>query len=606
MMESTVEYLRTTRTSDRIMLGLAVIATILSILTYHVVMNESGMTGLNPHRVMGIILCDLIVLLTLCILVTRRFLRTWHSTRGASTRSSLQHRIILTFSLVAAIPTILISVFSTYFFSFGLQSWFDQKISKVLDQSIIVAHSYIAEHTLQLKETASLVASDLSNMYYDLIHDPVLFNKTLNAEAKVRSLSEAIVFQRGTHAILAQTALSFSLSFATIPLPLIERASKGEVVQVSSDPKKIRMLVKLKEYNDTYLLVGRLVDRKIIKHIDQTNGAAQQYNHLRNNISHMQIMFSLVFIFVALLLLLVAITWGSIFAGRIIRPIRKLVSATEKVQQGDLTVQVSEEGLSPDEIKVLTSAFNRMIKQIDRGQKDLLIAQRALAWSDVARRVAHEIKNPLTPIQLSAERLLKKFEQEVSDRESFKRYIETIIRHNNDIKTIVSEFVNFARLPAPTLAPCELVEVVTELVESRKSINDRINYSLISNEPVINFVFDATQLRQVMLNLIKNAEESLEEIEVNPTLTVHLEASVNQVVISVEDNGRGFNEELIHKATEAYVSSRAKGMGLGLAIVKKMVQDHFGTMKIENRIEGGAIVTLIFNTEDLRSKLNQG
>ena len=129
-----------------------------------------------------------------------------------------------------------------------------------------------------------------------------------------------------------------------------------------------------------------------------------------------------------------ATIWGRAFAERIVKPIRELVIAAEKVKGGDLSVQVPLVGLKKDEIKVLSSSFNRMVSQIDRQQKDLVVAQRSLAWSDVARRVAHEIKNPLTPIQLSAERLLKKYKCEVSDQESFEKYLNNILRHSNDIK----------------------------------------------------------------------------------------------------------------------------------------------------------------------------
>jgi two-component system nitrogen regulation sensor histidine kinase NtrY len=601
MVQKFFKYLKSTKISDRLMVAVACIALILSVITYKIITEESNMMSSNTSKIMWIILCDLIVVLALCVLVTRKFLKIWGA-QDSSSKSSLHHRIVLTFSLVAAVPTVLISIFSTYFFNYGLQSWFDQKISKVLDQSIIVARSYISEHTLQLKETTILVADDLSNMYYDLVRDPQLFSKTLSAEAEIRSLSEAIVFQRGTNTILAQTALSFSLSFSTIPMTLIERASKGDVVQVHSDPKKIRMLIKLKEYDDTYLLVGRLIDSKVIEHIDETNGAAEQYYRLRNNMSHIQIMFSIAFIFVALLLFLASISWGSVFATKIIKPIKKLVSATEKVQKGDLSVQIPEDSLSSDEISLLTRAFNRMIKQIDHQQKDLVIAQRALAWSDVARRVAHEIKNPLTPIQLSAERLLKKFENEVGDKIAFRRYIDTIIRHNNDIKTIVSEFVNFARLPTPIFTQGEIVSAISDVVESRKSINEKITYNFKTSSEKIDLVFDQKQIRQVMINLLKNAEESLEETKA-PAIDVILSASHESVEIAVSDNGHGFNSELLPIATEAYVGKRTKGMGLGLAIVKKIVQDHSGTISIKNNEQGGALINLVFDLAELSSKL---
>ena len=182
-------------------------------------------------------------------------------------------------------------------------------------------------------------------MYYDLIHSPDLFLKVINAQAELRSFDEAIVFQRNSNTILAQTSLSFSLAFMTIPAHLIDRANKGEVVQVDSDPSKIRILIKIKDYNDTYLLIGRLVDTKIIDHIDKTKGAVAEYEKLKNQIVAMQIKFSMVFILLSVVLLVASIIWGRRFAERIVRPIKELVIAAEKVKNGDFSVQVPIEGL---------------------------------------------------------------------------------------------------------------------------------------------------------------------------------------------------------------------------------------------------------------------
>lgn len=603
MFNNFLKSLKNFSAGNNIVLTLITIAIILSLITYYTLTKESRILGPNPNQVIGWVLADLAIFLSLGILFARKYIGIFFDKKKGHKSSKLQKRIIIAFSIVATLPTIIVSVFSAYFFNFGIQVWFDKKLSTTLDQSIIVAESYLAEHTIQLKNTARSIADDLSEMYYDLIHDHNLFIKSLNGEAEMRGLDEAIVFQRSTNTIIAQTPLSFSISFTTLPMHVIEKADKGDIVEIKSDPTKIKMLIKLNEYNDTYLLIGRLIDNKIIDHIDKTNGAAAEYYRLKKSISSMQVRFSIVFILVALVLLLAAISWGAIFAGQIVSPIRKLVIATEKVKDGDLTVQVPEENLIKDEIRILSSAFNRMIKQINRQQKELVIAQRALAWSDVARRVAHEIKNPLTPIQLSAERLHKKFENEISDKEGFYKYIQTIIRHTNDIKRIVSEFVNFARLPTPIFAKCEIIRLIKEIIESRRLINDRITYIFIVNEPEMELVCDLSQINQIMINLIKNAEEALEEVENSPIIKISLNKMQELISIQVQDNGPGFPNDLIDKATEAYVTKRAKGMGLGLAIVKKIVQDHLGSIEIFNQKNGGAIIKLTFNAQELKFKL---
>lgn len=591
--------------SGKLIFVLIIVAIILTCSTYYVISIESKSLGPDPSRVIGLILVDLAVFLFLGILLARKFLRDFIDKGERETSSKLQNRIIITFSLIATIPTIIVSVFSAYFFNFGIQSWFDKKISAVLDQSIIVAESYIDEHKLQLRETALSVADDLTEMYYNLIHNPLSFNEALNTEVEMRSLDEAIVFHRPTNTVIANTFLSFAISFATIPAHLMKRAEVGEIVEIKSDPKKIRMLTKLKDHNDIYLLVGRLIDAKIIDHIDKTNGAAEEYYRLKKHISSMQIKFSIVFIFIALLLLLSAISWGMIFATKIVKPIRKLVIATEKVKNGDLTIQVPEDLVNKDEISVLSSAFNRMIKQIDHQQRDLVIAQRALAWSDVARKVAHEIKNPLTPIHLASERLLRKFSNQVEDKAEFDKYIQMIIRHTDDIKKIVSEFVNFARLPAPIFTDCDLVILIKNMVESRKLINDKILYQCITTDQHIDFICDTTQINQIMVNLLKNAEESIGLTRFQQgVIAVSITKSNHQITITVNDNGVGFQANLIDRATEAYITTRSKGTGLGLAIIKKIAQDHCATLELANKHEGGAIVNITFNLDELKLKIH--
>ena len=515
----------------------------------------------------------------------------------------LRKRIIIAFSFGAAVPTIIVAVFSTYFFNFGVQAWFDDKVSRVLEQSIIVGESYVNEHILQLKETAISISDDYDDLYYKLLYNPELFQEILTGQAEMRALDEAIIFKKDTNTILAQTALSFSLSFLTIPSYVFDKVDKGEVVQISSDPTKLRILIKLRNYNNTYLLIGRLIDEKIIDHIDRTNGTAQEYFRLKSHIFDLEVKFAVIFILLAIILLLAAIIWGRHFAEQLVKPIRELVIAAEKVKNGDLTAQVPEEGLKKDEIKVLSLAFNRMVKQIDRQQRDLFIAQRALAWSDVARKVAHEIKNPLTPIQLAAERLLKKFKSQVEDKDSFEKYTNNIIKNSNEIRMIVSEFVNFARLPSPDFSKYEIVSIVNQLVDERRLINDKILYRVFSNVKLFELVCDVTQLNRVLVNLLQNAEDALESVAYQKQITVQIMVDGDFVAISVSDNGVGFSSQVLENATKAYFTTKVKGTGLGLAIVEKIVQDHRGTLNIFNREEGGGCVKLTFNAEELRDKI---
>jgi two-component system nitrogen regulation sensor histidine kinase NtrY len=591
------------RGSRRLIFALSVIAICSLNFTYKEILSNSGAIVPDPNKVIGWVLIDLVVFLLIALILSRKLFQSWVKHSRAEAGSRLQNKIILTFSLIAIIPTMLVSIFSVYFFNFGIQSWFDKRVTTVLEQSINVAESYIGEHKIGLKDTAAAVAKDLGEFYYEFIHSPELFQNIVDTQAEIRSLDEIMVFHASNNRIIAHSALSFSLAFEMIPLQSIERAEKGEVVEIKADPGKIRMLAKIGGYNDTYILVGRLIDEKIIDYIDKTNGAAQEYIRLKSQINGLQIKFSIIFIIIALLLVVIAIIVGAVFAANTVQPIRNLVIATEKVKEGDLSVRVKE-GPKDDEIAILSSAFNRMIKQLEHQQKDLVIAQRAAAWADVARRVAHEIKNPLTPIQLSCEMLLRKFKDQVSDKEVFTRYSSTILRHAEEIRRIVAEFVDFAKLPSPKFEQCNLVEIIKEFVESKRVINDKYTYNFICDANNIGFVCDKVQIGQVLNNLVKNSEEALEVNSIfNKEISIELSTVGQEICLTLTDNGKGFPPDLLDKVTEPYLTTRTRGTGLGLAIVKKIVEDHSGILQISNLGLGGACVKLIFDTSKLSNKL---
>lgn len=585
-------------TKTAIIYILVIASVILSIATYYSITSKTDSYGPDPNIVMGWLIGDLAVILAIFIILTRKFFkaRLLQNKMG----SKLQNRMVLTFCIVAAIPTLVISIFSAYFFNFGIQSWFDQKINSVLDQSSHVAEAYIEEHKREMKATALSIEEDLDNLYYKLINNPRLFNQILEGQAEMRSLNEAMVFQTGSNTVLAKTSLSFSLSFVSIPKHFLDRADRGDVVEISSDPSRVRMLIKLREYNDCYLLIGRLIDKDVIEHIDQTHGALEKYKRLKKHMTNMQIKFAIIFIIMTIILLVVTIIFGVIFATRIVRPIKKLLIATKKVQDGDLSTRV-EENDSDDEMTTLAAAFNKMVKQIDYQQKDLIIAQRSLAWADVARRVAHEIKNPLTPIQLSAERLSRKFSAEATDPEEFIKYTKTILRHTDSIKRIVSDFINFAKMPNPKYEKTNIVKLIYDTVDSHKIINDSITYDISSNIDSLDIFCDTIQINQVIMNLLKNAEESLENIQSETKIIDIILYKENDIfTITIHDNGHGIPQEILNSVSEPYVTTKEKGSGLGLAIVKKIIQDHYGTLDISNN--NGAIIKISFNTEQLLQK----
>jgi two-component system nitrogen regulation sensor histidine kinase NtrY len=262
-----------------------------------------------------------------------------------------------------------------------------------------------------------------------------------------------------------------------------------------------------------------------------------------------------------------------------------------------ILVRVSSE-LAGTEIKGYVVTFDDV--------SDLLSAQRKAAWADVARRIAHEIKNPLTPIQLSAERLRRKYSKEIiTDPEVFQTCTDTIVRHVDDIGRMVDEFSAFARMPSPVMKEHELRETCRQTTFLQSSSRGDIHYSQdIPPEGCI-AECDSRQIAQALTNLLKNAAEAIDSRiapldGVLPSGRIHLRLSRddNSVTLAVEDNGKGLPVEERHNLTEPYVTTRKKGTGLGLAIVKKIMEDHHGKLVLGDRQAdshgGGAVVSLVW------------
>jgi nitrogen fixation/metabolism regulation signal transduction histidine kinase len=226
----------------------------------------------------------------------------------------------------------------------------------------------------------------------------------------------------------------------------------------------------------------------------------------------------------------------------------------------------------------------------------LINAQRAIAWAEVARRLAHEIKNPLTPIQLSAERLEMKLGERLSreDAETLKRAIGTIVNQVAALKAMVDDFRDYAKLPAPVLGPLDLNRLVSEVLALYENSSVPVSRSLAPRLPLV--WADGAQIRQVIHNLVQNAQDALENeraLSAQAVIEVRTELAGDRVRLAVSDNGAGFPEALMDRIFEPYVTTKPRGTGLGLAIVKKIVDEHHGSVAIENRPSRGASVSVL-------------
>jgi two-component system nitrogen regulation sensor histidine kinase NtrY len=227
--------------------------------------------------------------------------------------------------------------------------------------------------------------------------------------------------------------------------------------------------------------------------------------------------------------------------------------------------------------------------------------QRRAAWSDIARRIAHEIKNPLTPIQLAAERLKRRYGAEItSDPGTFTKLTDTIVRQVGDLRRMVDEFSSFARMPKPSFRPESLVDIARQTLFLHEVAHPAIKFRMVAPDIHPDLVCDRRQLGQALTNIVKNAVEAIEAVDGGKggEIVLTITTTANTVQLSVTDTGIGLPADR-ERLVEPYVTTRARGTGLGLAIVKKIVEEHFATMRFADRDGGGTVVTIDFDTAAL-------
>ncbi|MBK9585018.1 MAG: PAS domain-containing sensor histidine kinase [Alphaproteobacteria bacterium] len=713
-----------------------VLAAIISSFATYAALTETPPFGNDPRTVITLLNIDLIFLLLLVALIAKRIVAIWSGRKRGIAGSHLHVRLVYIFSFLAAVPTIIMTVFSAFFFHFGVQTWFSEHVKTAINESLAVAESYLEEHQQVIRADTMAMAADLDRQADIFLAKPKALEAIMETQSQIRNLPEAIIFQKNGH-VIARSSLTISLAFENVPSYALNEAEQGDVVLMLGEKKdRVRALVKLQNFEDSYLFVGRMVDSKVLAHLSSTAAAVEDYSDLQASYAGLQITVTMLFVVVGLLMLLAAIWLSLVLARELVMPISELISTSDRVRSGDLTARVPEEK-SFEEFEYLAKSFNRMTQQIQQ-QRDELIsanrqidlrrrltesvlkgvssgvigldesgninlsnasadlllsqksditgrhifdvlpelkdlleraysrpgkitqqeiilesqekeasgrriflfrasleplaeqqkgiiltfdditefqsAQRKAAWSDVARRIAHEIKNPLTPIQLSAERLKRKYLGQIhEDKETFTTCTETIIRHVEDIGRMVDEFSSFARMPEPNLKEMSLVKEIRDalLLPQQAHSDIRITISVEPSCEKVRVELDAVQIRQVMNNLIQNSVDSIRtKLELDPSRQAEIRIVIarntpDEIFVAVTDNGMGLpSGESPERLTEPYVTHKTKGTGLGLAIVKKIMEDHRGRLlltvpeefkKIKGWSElGGATLILTF------------
>ncbi|MFQ6674858.1 MAG: PAS domain-containing sensor histidine kinase [Fidelibacterota bacterium] len=291
--------------------------------------------------------------------------------------------------------------------------------------------------------------------------------------------------------------------------------------------------------------------------------------------------------FIIIFLVLAVVVLFFVTFNLISRPLRRLQVATEALSRGDGKVRVKENRFSP--LNNLISSFNRMAGELESNREKILEAEKEVIWREMARVMAHEVKNPLTPIRLALERMtVKRGSGEGEFEQAFDRGVAVIQEEVENLQSLVTEFSEFARLPEATLA---LHDVNGQLREIVVPYRDRAHFEMVLSDKVPAFQADRVQMKQVFVNIIQNAIESSPE-----ACTIHIATSVHdgEIWVKISDNGPGIDTGDLEKIFEPYFSTRRKGTGLGLAIVKRIVEQHGGTVRVESKPGEGTAFTLVF------------
>ena len=307
-------------------------------------------------------------------------------------------------------------------------------------------------------------------------------------------------------------------------------------------------MIKLNNFIDTYLYISKNIQPQLLQYLDETEQAVNFYYTVENNRTGIKITFAIIYIIIVSLLLFLTVVLAVTFAQRLTKPIINLISASQNISAGKLDSRVPDVE-ADEEIKTLNQNFNNMIERLKKQQDKLLVAERYSAWESVARKLAHEIKNPLTPIQLSIDSLKEKYSDQLKDKsKNFENYLSTINRQIKDIEKLVNEFSDFARMPSPILKKINIAKVVERAVEFYKMSDKNLNLKVVIDKKQ-NFSIkgDSDQLYRVFLNLIKNSIEAIDEKNqkdknLQGKIVVEIDRNNEYIVIKMLDNGPGFND----------------------------------------------------------------
>ena len=574
----------------------SLICIVFGLLTFFTFTNQSFIT-LKDFNLQILLIVDLILLALFFGLIIYETYKILSKKKRKKLGSKVNLKYILYFSSTTLLPSIIIAVFSLILFNVGLQRYFDDKIKTVVNSSSELARNYVEQTRNSIESDILLMVLDINNkstLYYE---NPNQFLNLLTSQRLLRRLHEVHLLDSSGNIIMSNI-VDQSINFVPPPEEAFSRSLEGKPVRITDTrTNRTSALVKLDNFIDTYLYIVRFMDPKVINYLKQTGEAVSFYYSVQESKTGIKITFAVIYLLVVTLFLFLSIIISINFASRLTTPIINLIGASEKISSGDLNAKVPKIN-TDDEFKKLNENFNSMIDKLKKQQDKLLLSERHLAWESVARKLAHEIKNPLTPIQLSIDRIREKYLIKVDDKDNnFSEYLNTITKQIKDIELLLNEFSDFARMPKPVLKKINLNKLISRSINLHKLSEAKIKFNLSKKNSSIEINGDEGQLNRVFINLIKNSIESINEKKIKNAdfkgkINVDIEEDSDYIFVTTVDNGIGFDQVDKKKMLTPYFTTKKKGTGLGLAVVTKIISDHNGSI-LFNSIKDGAKVEII-------------
>ena len=515
---------------------------------------------------------------------------------------SSNKKYITYFSLFTLIPSILISVFSLFLFSFALEKYFDKKVTTVVNNSYELAKSYVEEVRNKIESDIVLIAFDTNKSANFLNENSKEYLRFLNTQKVIRNVDEI-------HIIDKNKKLLYSTETKNNYIPPVDKALN--LVLDDDRPLKIintqanisAAIMRLQSFEDRFLYVIKFLEEDISNYLTESQEAINFYYTVEERSSGIKISFAIIYIIIVSLLLFISITIAIRFSSRFFRSINNLIIASTEIGKGNLETTVPEIKTDKD-MEILNKNFNSMINRLKNQQEKLIINERYEAWGSLARKLAHEIKNPLTPIQLTIDRIKDKYSNQITkdDKNAFTENLKIINGQIKQIENLVNEFSDFARMPKPILKNNDLIKILDDNIKLLSEINKSIEIILTKNKKSVLFKCDKEQLGRVFFNLIKNSIESIEQkMEKNPQfkkkISIEILANNDHIKVLIIDNGIGFSKKNnVKEILNPYFTTKKNGTGLGLSIVNKIINDHDGELKFDP-IPDGAKVEVYFKLD---------